>query len=65
VRRAGRRDGPDERDGVRVDGEIVVEGVIEEREEVRDLRVHFEKTPEGKLHLAYSLHEDQLQSTAG
>jgi len=45
--RAGGRDGTDERDGVAVDREIVVEGIIEEREKVRDLRVDFKQTPKG------------------
>jgi hypothetical protein len=48
-------DGTDEWDRVGVDGEIVVQGIVEQGEEVRDLGVYLKQTPERKLGLSNNL----------
>jgi hypothetical protein len=42
-------DRSDERDTVRVDGEVVVEGIVKEREQVDDLWVDLEQAPKREI----------------
>ena len=45
------RNGTNERHRVRINGQIIVECVIKEREEMRTFGIYLKETPQGKLRL--------------
>lgn len=54
-RRAVGRDGTNERHGLGINGQIIVECIIKEREEMWDFGIYLKETPQGKLRLGLCL----------